>query len=919
MDKKVMVATSIDAIIALFDKGTSTMEFEAQLRPASLDGSLKETTKIDYNHVIQWLLLSGCTINNTKGEDILRIISSVGEENTRIEINGIDAIQYYCRHLKFSQPKIQTKQKIKEYYISDYSAKLTLSEEIPVSESSYPSILQSVPLGKKTYRFMNRVRLEHKDYPMFAFDCSIVKMDDDIDNLFQKDPKYEIEIEFKRHKDLKMHIIKAITLGLRGFQRSYFPISNTIMKRVLDEYKKLTTTTQFIGPSLVTLQHENLGLIQKDYYVSEKADGERKLFLIVDKKAYLITNSMQVEYTGVQYDSSKFNSILLDGEHVIHKKNNTSMNTYFAFDIYFCRLGKESESVRHLPFVDEKMHRYDLLQQVVRKLVVPDSLFQLTYKEFIEFSPEAYTRITSKDYDYHTDGLIFVPAKYGVGMSETQHKVLNEKFTWDLNFKWKPPEENTIDFYVEISDSVYYKSSLLGDIPYKILKLYVGFGRNDVMNHRRYVNHQYCIFHRYEIDHVSDHKNILFKPEGIPHIAIVTEPLQTELGEIIENKMIIECRYDDKMDEEKHAKWVPMRVRWDKMKTRIPNAFTTAASNWSTIKNPIRPENLSGAQAVYYKQKKKGDERSALALFHNKIKTELLKSVITPKCIILDFAVGKGGDLRKWKGASFVFGIDLFDDNINNKINGACQRYLEAYHEPENSIKPMRCLFIQGDSTKNIKSGMACNTDYENAIARSVFGIDPKNMALGNGVADHYEKAKRGFDVTTIQFAVHYMFKSITTLTEFLKNVAECTALHGYFIGTCYDGEKIFNLLKDTPKLIFKNEEEHVCTITKKYTHIEHADNSSCVGYAIDVLQESIGTEIEEYLVFFSYFVKIMNEYGFEMQSVTPFETYYGTLRGRDMPEYEKKLSFLNNAFVFKKVKEISILPVKLNLITISQ
>ena len=48
------------------------------------------------------------------------------------------------------------------------------------------------------------------------------------------------------------------------------------------------------------------------------------------------------------------------------------MNTYFAFDIYFCRLGKESESVRHLPFVDEKMHRYDLLQQVVRKLVVPD-------------------------------------------------------------------------------------------------------------------------------------------------------------------------------------------------------------------------------------------------------------------------------------------------------------------------------------------------------------------------------------------------------------------------------------------------------------------------------------------------------------------------------------------------------------------
>jgi hypothetical protein len=917
-------ASSIDNIIQLFNNGSSTMEFEVQIRPMSLDGSKKDATKIDYNSVIEWLLLSGFTIQQVQGQDILRIVSRVGEQSTRIEIVGIDSIQYYCRHLKFGQPKIHTKQQIKTFEIPEYASKLTLSEEIPVLESNYPSILQNLPLGKKTFRFMNRVRLEHKDHPFIAFDCSIVKTSDDIDLLFNKHPTYEIEVEFKRTKDLKPHIIQAITFGLRGFQRSYFPIGATVMKRVLAEYEKMTSTTslsmakKFIGPSLVTLQHENLGTIQKNYYISEKADGERKLLFIVDKRVYLITSSMQIEYTGIQYDSTKFNNILLDGEHVVKKKSGESTNTYFAFDIYFCRLGKEIESVRHFPFVDDKMHRYDLLQQVIRKLVVRDSLFQLTYKEFIEFTPDAYKLIHSKQFDYHTDGLILVPKQFGVGMSETQTKVINEKFTWDLNFKWKPPEENSVDFYVQVSDSTYYSSSLLESVPYKILKLYVGFGPTDIKYNGKFLNHQYCIFHRYEIDRV-DYGKIVFKPEGFPHIAVVKDPLKTELGEVIEDKMIIECRYDASLvGEADYARWVPMRVRWDKMKSGNPNAFTTALSNWSTIKHPITPELLSDPkQAIYYKQRT--GERSALAIFHNKIKTELLKSFITPKCIMLDFAVGKGGDLRKWKGASFVVGIDLFDDNINNKLNGACQRYVEGYQESENPIKPMRCLFLQGDSTKNIKSGEACSTEYDKAVIRSIFGLDPKNANLGNGVVDHYEKSKRGFDVTTMQFAVHYMFKSITTLTEFLKNVAECTALNGHFIGTCYDGEKVFQLLKEHPKLIFKNEDETICTITKKYTATEHADNKSCLGYTIDVFQESIGSEIEEYLVFFTYFVKIMAEYGFELQFVKSFDAYYKEMgiKGRDMYEDEKRLSFLNNAFAFKKVKEIQCLPVKLHSILI--
>ena len=50
---------------------------------------------------------------------------------------------------------------------------------------------------------------------------------------------------------------------------------------------------------------------------------------------------------------------------------------------------------------------------------------------------------------------------------------------------------------------------------------------------------------------------------------------------------------------------------------------------------------------------------------------------------LIDYAVGKGGDLPKWINAklSFVLGIDIArKDNIENRLDGACARYLN-YHK----------------------------------------------------------------------------------------------------------------------------------------------------------------------------------------------------------------------------------------------
>ena len=45
---------------------------------------------------------------------------------------------------------------------------------------------------------------------------------------------------------------------------------------------------------------------------------------------------------------------------------------------------------------------------------------------------------------------------------------------------------------------------------------------------------------------------------------------------------------------------------------------------------------------------------------------------------MIDMTVGKGGDFPKWIAAklSFVFGMDISRDNIQNRMNGACARFL---------------------------------------------------------------------------------------------------------------------------------------------------------------------------------------------------------------------------------------------------
>ena len=179
------------------------------------------------------------------------------------------------------------------------------------------------------------------------------------------------------------------------------------------------------------------------------------------------------------------------------------------------------------------------------------------------------------------------------------------------------------------------------------------------------------------------------------------------------------------------------------------------------------------------------------------------------------------------------------------------------------------------------------------------------------------------------------MFESESVLLEFINNLKHSTLLEGYFIGTCYDGQKIFNMLNSTNAndalSIFKNSKK-IWQITKKYDNPEFKDDETSLGYAIDIYQETINKTFREYLVNFKYFIHIMEKNGFVLLTETEYKQLnlpnsYGSFEqlynfmttdlkknnhllkkigtANALSDEEKQISFLNNYFVFKKIRNV--------------
>ena len=76
--------------------------------------------------------------------------------------------------------------------------------------------------------------------------------------------------------------------------------------------------------------------IRKNYTVTDKADGDRKLMYINAKGLiYLIDTNMNVVFTGAKTENEDLLESLLDGEHIKNSKTGVGKWEYFFFYLQF--------------------------------------------------------------------------------------------------------------------------------------------------------------------------------------------------------------------------------------------------------------------------------------------------------------------------------------------------------------------------------------------------------------------------------------------------------------------------------------------------------------------------------------------------------------------------------------------------------
>lgn len=1033
---------------------------------------IQSLTKIDFYNVIKSLL--NYNFKNTLENYHLKIITESEFSNIRTQINGFPNIQHYCKYNNIQNiPDLFNVEFVeKEYYVNegtkiypldfdDYNFRISYQIEkyYNINDKTIQNITDKWSSTKKIFRYIKRFEFIHPEFP-FLIHCSIVKTSKTNgnklipqfnikdSNVFNSSEQYEIEIElnnadigidtqFSTGLNIYDKLKQVIKYVLIGIQQTNFPISLVDQKQIITNYLKITKNkdydeskksynSDFIGPSSSTLQminlindadinHTNKSIpnIRKNYTVTDKADGSRKLlFINEDGKIYLITTLMKVEFTGALTQEDELFNTIIDGEHITHDKNGEYINMFAAFDIYYIN----NKNITGLAFVNLEVSktyeddddqskkttpkkqdfRLVILKSVIKKLnpisIIPKSKspINIVNKKFYAnniFGGSATILNNIKEglFEYNTDGLIFTPSNTGVASSKVGFVAPNFKITWNESFKWKPPEFNTIDFLVKIVKNDYgvnkeshiysngvnlTKSSQIQK--YYTLILHVGFDEkkhgyinpcNDVLNDyiikKQDYDSQKSIYKpaRFYPTNPSDENagicNIIGKVDESNNLKIYTEE-----GEEIEDNTIVEFRYEN--TRESLWKWLPLRVRYDKTSElrsggkNFGNAYHVANSNWQSIHNPITEQIIKTGERinlenndddVYYNKVNRQSETRSLRDFHNLfVKNMLISKLSNIGTTLIDFACGKAGDLPKWINANleFVMGIDLNKDNIENRLDGACARYLNY---AKKYTKIPKAIFINGNSFINIKNGDAFTTEKNKQITKAIFGEGAKNeIVLGKGVYNNYGIAHNGFNISSIQFALHYMFENESILNEFLKNVTQCTALEGYFIGTCYDGNKVFNLLSGTEMNksinLIKNDKK-IWEVTKKYSNQHYEDDESCIGYAIDVYQETINKTFREYLVNFKYLTRLLENYGFVLlskeeiksldlpDSIGYFDELFASMElelKKDkrlsnkignalfMSKEEKQISFLNKYFIFKKVRNIdtdTLIPLK--------
>lgn len=672
---------------------------------------------------------------------------------------------------------------------------------------------------------------------------------------------------------------------------------------------------------------ENDPYIKEDYNITHLPDGDLSFLFIpenfdknIDNKMFIINRDFSIKSVGRYLND--YENTLFEGYYL---KND---NIFYVTDILFFK--NEDVRLKNFKSTSKNSSRNDFIFEFIRdgfsksKYIdenkVEDSINIIFAKykscnegNFDTIQQEMFNSL--KNYEFNIKGFLY--------KSSNEHYPLKGGYNYQL-FKWSLPEYKSINFLINIEkdnkgindkiNPVQFRNKskdLSGKIIYyKTINLKVGGYRNIIDKQTKRSKKIFTTTDFLPKGLTEDSNiNIAHIPLNNNNKIIAKDPITNKEEEVNDNS-IVEFLYKPIYGDYTNLfNWTPIKVNYEKTNMYLKGDISYGDSEtyinhiWNSIKNPITENMLKENEVPIEEFNSYYLESNALRLkkypfqnFHNRVVKDKLITSVCPAILnnsnkqegtLLDLASGQGGDLLKWKLGKLkeVVGLEFSKDNVEIGM---------TLYNKSRRPKP-HTQYIWADASKIIFP------NHESARDNTAIKLMKKKF-----VSKYY------FDVVSCQYAIHYFFEDELKLRTFLQNVTDNLKIGGYFIGTSFDGNRVFEKLKESKKQIegFVND-KLLWKIDKMYKSRIYNEDKPNFGLKIETYINTIGISHEEYLVNYKYLEILAKEYGLKLKKIEQFKDifnnvdknneYYDSLQ--DMSAAEKDFSFLHNTFVFEKIE----------------
>lgn len=591
-----------------------------------------------------------------------------------------------------------------------------------------------------------------------------------------------------------------------------------------------------------------------NYYITDKIDGQRcicfieeydsliNIKLIMNKLYQIKEYNDKIVIIKDSINKTKKKLTILDCEIIFNNSKSKDSDELSENDIFlyiFDILTLENNKIAYKPFEN----RIEELESGFNKIKMLSNVKIKEYKKLTsEYKNEIKEFYEKKSLNtiYEIDGLIFIPNS-NVQNKDNKFKI-NTNYTNMVGYKWKPIEHMTIDFFV-----CKLPKNLYTNIPYKNYKiktnekiyiLFSGISKTD--------------YEKFKLSYMVDYKKIV--DEKYTHGNIF--PIQFTTSDNIYNYIYIGneddlhnriCEFSYNTDKNK---WNFKKIRTDRdveleRSNYFGNYYTISEYIWNNINNPLTLDMLTSDNTGYFINDK-NDFYKAQRSYNSFVKTYILESIISEKLtdknqtdFVIDLASGKGQDLARLSDLGFKSG--LFIDNDKNALS----ELLNRKHNLRTRNNKQMQIFIKNIDLK---------TNYLDIIKK----INELNIE------------KESADIIICNFAIHYIIINDEYLTNFIKLLNYYLKPNGRFIFTCFDGQRVFDLLKDTEIWNSYENNNLKFSIKKLYKSNSLSNN----GQKIDVLLPFSNNEYyTEYLVNLDYVLNVFQMSNFTTEISLSFST----------------------------------------------